>query len=93
MLAVVSYSLRDCMKACASFNLNADNSGRDSGGPERCARVVFNANLTVVVRDNFGTCFLKNSTSNLLPGSGDVNFYAGAAVVWDFLNRQIGCPK
>jgi len=75
-VAIIAYSLRDCMQACASYNRNAD---RRNGGPERCAAVVFNADLTAAVPNFYGTCFLKNSTAEEYPGGGDG--FAAAVVV------------
>jgi hypothetical protein len=69
--ALTVYNFRDCLKACASYNRNS--------GADKCTAAVFTSDLTWSVRENLGTCFLKNVT-----GTG---FYyretqwAGAALV------------
>jgi hypothetical protein len=52
--ALTVYTFRDCLKACASYNRNS--------GVEKCVAVVFNPDLTWSIRENFGTCLLKNAT-------------------------------
>lgn len=83
VVAVIAYSLRDCMQACASYNRNGDlRSGVAGGGigtaRERCVAVTFNSDLDSISL-NYGTCWLKNSTT--LPVPGGPNTYAGAALV------------
>ena len=84
VVAVIVYSLRDCLQACASYNRNGDlRSGVSGGGigtaRERCVAVTFNSDLGESIPLNFGTCWLKNSTASPLPGGP--NTYAGAALV------------
>ena len=54
ILAIVAYSFRDCMKACASYNRNR--------GSNDCLAVEFSADMNAIVPNNFGTCFLKSGT-------------------------------
>ena len=54
ILAVTAYSLTDCLKACASFNRNANTN-------DECKGVVFDAQLSYA-HIYAGTCFLKRST-------------------------------
>ena len=49
--AVVVYSFRDCLQACASMNFNA--------GKNVCLGVEFNADMKNIVPGNYGNCFLK----------------------------------
>ncbi|KAK0618985.1 hypothetical protein B0T14DRAFT_518355 [Immersiella caudata] len=55
--AIVSYSLTDCLMACASYNWNRQEYPDNLG--QRCAAVVFNSNLFKSVAGGFGTCYLK----------------------------------
>jgi hypothetical protein len=50
VMAVISYSFRGCLQACASYN---KNSAKDD-----CVAVVFNSDLASVPL-YFGNCFLK----------------------------------
>jgi hypothetical protein len=81
MLAVMAYGLDDCLAACASWNMHANQDG--------CAAIGFNANLDEIPPNTFGTCLLKNSTGQeILPwminatrGENMVNNIAAARLV------------
>jgi len=66
--AVIVYSFRDCLQACAAHN--------HFSGEDRCVAVEFNANMTPAISQDYGDCWLKNGTaaeetvsSNLLVGA------------------------
>jgi hypothetical protein len=66
IMAVVSYSLNDCLMACASYNRNT--------GSTICKGVEFNADLTTVVPNYFGTCWLKKFTTAQIRDTNSTNF-------------------
>lgn len=53
--AITTYSLHDCMQACAMYNVKY-------GSESPCIAAAFNTDLTGSVAANFGTCFIKNAT-------------------------------
>ncbi|KAG4438473.1 hypothetical protein IFR05_006041 [Cadophora sp. M221] len=63
ILAVTAYSLADCARACASYNLNA--------GSKLCKGAAFKTDLSYNVNVNYGNCWLKNNTNS--PNSGTSN--------------------
>jgi hypothetical protein len=65
IMAVVAYSYYDCLMACASFNRDSDSSG--------CAGVEFNADMTNVVANYFGTCWLKKFVDSLTVDTNSTN--------------------
>lgn len=69
ILAIISYSLKECLTACASYNRKRDEHPESPG--QRCAAVVFNANLYSSVTLGDGTCFLKYSTLAFVQSNDD----------------------
>jgi len=65
ILSTVAYSLEDCLMACVTYNLNRTH--HTTG--QRCAEVVFNLRISMKVKDNFGTCFLKYDASSFAVGN------------------------
>jgi hypothetical protein len=77
LLAIITYKFEDCLRACASYNRNHGSDG--------CKAVHFEAhNIYKVAEENYGNCWLKNSTGteNRSGGSTDV---AGRLIAshWD----------
>ena len=66
-MAVIAYSLHDCVQACASYNLYAGVNG--------CIGGTFNSELAGSVARNYGTCFLKNGSASTSLSTN--NWYAG----------------
>ncbi len=71
IVAVTVYSLRDCMRSCASYNLNSNTTN--------CAAVEFAADLDAVVPNDYGNCFLKFGTGEI--NKSVDNIHAGAVLV------------
>jgi hypothetical protein len=63
LAAPTVYSFHDCLQACATYNYY---TGNNTG----CVAVEFNANLTAIVPDHFGNCFLKAYSAPLGTGIG-----------------------
>ncbi|KAK3370632.1 hypothetical protein B0H63DRAFT_318830 [Podospora didyma] len=76
ILAVTAYSLTDCLRACASFNLRSSNANKE------CQGVVFNSELSQV-EDHFGTCFLKRSSGGRVGETdpGKINSYVAGILI------------
>lgn len=78
ILAIVAYSLKDCAKACASYNKNANSI--------KCKGAAFSTDLTNDVPVNYGTCWLKNNTASpvnskdMTRGSVLLNTWSGDGV-------------
>ena len=71
ILAVTAYSLRDCLRSCASYNLNSNTTN--------CAAVEFAADLDAVLPNDYGNCFLKFGTGDI--NKSVDNIHAGAVLV------------
>ena len=57
--AIVSYSMDDCIQACASLNAMTENADKES---PKCQSVTFIPEMKISVDLYEGNCFLKNST-------------------------------
>ena len=71
IVAVISHSFKDCLQACASYNLNHK--------ADQCIALHFAADLDNSVPINFGNCWLKTSTGT--PNQGRANTDAAARLV------------
>ncbi|KAI1075655.1 hypothetical protein F5B20DRAFT_558911 [Whalleya microplaca] len=61
--AVIVYSFRDCLQACAAHN--------HFSGENSCTAATFRANQTEQIPKNYGNCWLKNGTGQTLTGIGN----------------------
>ncbi|KAH0423337.1 hypothetical protein CcaCcLH18_12251 [Colletotrichum camelliae] len=68
IIAVVSWSLDDCLRACSSFNANRES------GSESCAGVQFHADIVDLVSRFSGNCFLKNTEGRAVTDTNSTNF-------------------
>ncbi|KAK5655505.1 hypothetical protein OQA88_5776 [Cercophora sp. LCS_1] len=75
-VALVMYTLTDCLKACSSYNMNLDLF---RPGTKKCLGVTFNKNLENSVRVDFGTCWLKDTVAD--PKSRSQTDLVGAQLV------------
>ncbi|KAG9231195.1 hypothetical protein BJ875DRAFT_487239 [Amylocarpus encephaloides] len=63
IVAITVYSLKDCAQACASYNRNNNDT--------LCKAAVFSSTFEYSVRQNLGSCWLKNSTGNEASNKGN----------------------
>ncbi|KAK3986945.1 hypothetical protein QBC44DRAFT_332224 [Cladorrhinum sp. PSN332] len=74
ILAIIVYTLRDCLQACASYNRNHPNLDNNSNTNTvetrdvqivtgKCVAAVFNRRFASSLNYNYGSCWLKNSTA------------------------------
>ena len=63
IVSVISYSFRDCLQGCAAMNYYTGNT--------TCAAVVFAANQTFQIPQNYGNCWFKTGTGRVDTGLGD----------------------
>ncbi|KAF4838687.1 hypothetical protein CGCTS75_v000037 [Colletotrichum tropicale] len=68
IIAVVSWSLEDCLRACSSFNANRKSRS------ESCAGVQFHADIVDLVSRFSGNCFLKNIEGRAVMDTNSTNF-------------------
>ncbi|KAE9577150.1 hypothetical protein CGCF415_v001274 [Colletotrichum fructicola] len=68
IIAVVSWSLEDCLRVCSSFNANRKS------GSESCAGVQFHADIVDLVSRFSGNCFLKNTEGRAVTDTNSTNF-------------------
>lgn len=68
IVAVVSWSLEDCLRACSSFNANRKS------GSESCAGVQFHADIFDLVSRFSGNCFLKYTEGRAVTDTNSTNF-------------------
>ena len=71
IMAIISYSFKDCMQACASFNRNHK--------ADQCTALHWTTDLTNSVPTNYGNCWLKTNTGT--QNSNKQNTHAGARLV------------
>ena len=71
IMAIISYSFKDCMQACASFNRNQK--------ADQCTALHFTTDLTNAVPANHGNCWLKKNTGT--QNSDKRNTHAAARLV------------
>ena len=81
--AIVSYSVDDCLQACASLNAMAEDADKES---PRCQSVTFIPEMKISVDLYEGNCFLKNSTLFDISQAG-VNVEAVSAEVHGLRNE------
>lgn len=66
IMTIISYSLRDCLMACSSYNAN--------DATEKCVGVQFHADLTKVVPEFSGNCWLKKKRGTAVDDTNASNF-------------------
>lgn len=64
--AVIVYSFKDCLQACAAHN--------SFSGKEECLGVHFAADMSTIGA-NFGNCWLKKAIGNKGTGSGTLDAF------------------
>lgn len=68
LVAIVAYSVTDCINACVSMN-NLVQAGNSDSPP--CQSITFLPNMKDLVLTEWGNCFLKNATINDLTSAYD----------------------
>ncbi|KAI0130291.1 hypothetical protein BJ170DRAFT_593803 [Xylariales sp. AK1849] len=71
IIVITAYSLDDCLKSCASFNMYAKSNER--------VGIEFRADLSAQVAVNYGNCWAKNSSGTAY--SEISNLHVGALLV------------
>lgn len=70
----IVYTFEDCMRYCADYNDDLGSGDDDT----KCRAVTYNSNLTSIVTNQDGNCFLKNKRGVYFQGSAES---ASAALV------------
>jgi hypothetical protein len=71
IMAIITYSFKDCMQACASYNRNHK--------ADQCVALHWSALMDQAIPANYGNCWLKTSTGT--QNQGKANTDAAAKLV------------